>query len=131
MSIKIEASIGEFLDKLSILRIKSARISDPIKQDNINKELQSLQDVWAKSTYAGADIDAELAELQDINEKLWEIEDAIREKEASESFDEEFISLARSVYLVNDDRAEVKKRINQKLGSALMEEKSYSDYREK
>lgn len=128
MNITVEVSIGEFLDKLTILRIKSERIKDPEKLKNINNELKIIERAWANSPFADTDIAAKLSRLKAINEALWDIEDRIRIKEAQQKFDEEFIKLARSVYLNNDERAEVKRQLNLKLGSDLVEEKSYADY---
>ena len=128
MSIQAEVSIGEFLDKLTILQIKSDRITDRMKLENINKELQALLDTWSNSPYADSDVDQELNELRRVNETLWDIEDDIREQESKNAFDDRFIELARAVYQTNDKRADIKKRLNLKLGSDLIEEKSYSDY---
>ncbi len=129
MSVTIEVSAGELLDKLAILEIKSERITDAGKLFNVRRELDVLREAWAASAYAGADIGSECAELKAVNEALWDIEDRIREKERAKSFDAEFIELARSVYLTNDRRAAVKRLLNDKLGSALVEEKSYVHYR--
>ncbi len=128
MTIKVEISYGEFLDKLSILEIKSERINDPAKLENINQELMLLRGLWAADPKAAIDIQAEWAQMKSINEKLWNIEDDIRDKERARCFDEEFIRLARAVYYTNDERADVKRRLNEKLGSVLVEEKSYADY---
>lgn len=128
MTIKVEISYGEFLDKLSILEIKSERIRDPAKLENINRELGLLRDLWAADPKAAIDIQSEWAQMKSINERLWNIEDDIRDRERMRCFDEEFIRLARAVYYTNDERAEVKRRLNEKLGSALVEEKSYADY---
>ena len=128
MIIKVEISYGEFLDKLSILEIKSERIRDPAKLENINRELGLLRDLWAADPKAAIDIQSEWVQMKSINEKLWDIEDDIRDRERARCFDEEFIRLARAVYYTNDERAEVKRRLNEKLGSALVEEKSYADY---
>jgi hypothetical protein len=128
MSIDVEVSLGEFLDKLTILEIKSERISDPAKLDNINKELSKLRETWSSSPYSNATIDDELDKLRDINKQLWDIEDEIRDKEAQQEFDDRFIQLARAVYFSNDKRSEIKRVLNTKLGSTLLEEKSYSDY---
>lgn len=128
MSIKIELSVGELLDKVTILQIKAERINDASKLENINKELQVLQAQWKESPYSQKDLASSIAELKAINEELWDIEDKIRDKESLQVFDSEFIELARSVYFTNDKRAEVKKVINAKTGSELVEEKSYSDY---
>lgn len=128
MSLSTEISYGEFLDKLTILEIKSERISEQAKLANVNKERAFLEAIWEKIDKGNTDISAEYKSLKSVNEKLWEIEDEIREKERKKEFDQEFIDLARSVYFTNDERARIKKEINLKLGSDLIEEKSYSDY---
>jgi len=129
MSIKVEVSVGEFLDKLTILQIKAARITDPVKQANVQRELAALTLVWSDTSFAnGVDLDALIAELRRVNEILWDIEDRIRAKEADGAFDAEFIELARSVYQTNDRRAAIKRAINHKTGSSVIEEKSYTDY---
>ena len=128
MSIKIELSIGELLDKISILQIKAERIDDPSKVKNINKELDVLMSLWNDSPYSDTNLSSEINELKNINEALWDIEDKIRDKERNQVFDKDFIELARSVYFTNDKRAEIKRIINGKTGSELIEEKSYSDY---
>lgn len=129
MSINTKVSYGEFLDKLTILQIKSERISDQHKLNNVKNELEELNATWStRKASLDQDVDVEIKALKKINEELWEIEDAIREKEKMREFDEAFIQLARAVYVTNDKRAEIKKQINIKLGSALIEEKSYSDY---
>ncbi len=127
--IKVPVSPGEMLDKITILRIKSARMRDPLKLRNVRNELTALQETWSLSPYAAADIAAEEAALLAVNERLWVIEDDIREKERAQSFDARFIELARAVYFENDERAAIKRRINVRLGSALVEEKSYSNYK--
>lgn len=131
MNINTEVSIGEFLDKMTILQIKSERIEDPAKLENIRRELGILTKTWEESPFSLSDVASEVAELKKINEKLWVIEDDIRLKEAQSEFDEKFIELARSVYFTNDDRSAVKRAINMKLGSEIIEEKSYADYRTK
>ena len=128
VSIKIELSIGELLDKISILQIKAERIDDPSKVKNINKELDVLMSLWNDSPYSDTNLSSEINELKNINEALWDIEDKIRDKERNQLFDKDFIELARSVYFTNDKRAEIKRIINGKTGSELIEEKSYSDY---
>ena len=125
MAIRVEVSVGEFLDKLSILEIKSEKITDPSKLANVRRELQVLRDTWAASPFAGVDVREDYAELMTLNRALWDIEDRIREQEGEARFDREFVELARSVYRTNDRRAAVKKRINLRLGSELVEEKSY------
>ena len=130
MSVFVEVSIGELLDKLSILQIKQERISDPEKLKNINREADTLSLAWERSALPKEKISEEISALREANEKLWDLEDKIREKEAALCFDEEFIETARNVYINNDKRADIKKRINNKLGSQLIEEKSYADYAE-
>jgi hypothetical protein len=127
--IKVPVSPGELLDKITILRIKSQRMSDPAKLSNVRMELRSLEDTWGDSAYSKIDIDADVAALQSVNERLWVIEDDIRDKERSHAFDAEFIRLARAVYVENDERAAIKRRINTKLGSSIVEEKSYREYK--
>ena len=127
--IKVPISPGEMLDKITILRIKSARMTDPLKLRNVRNELAALQETWGSSVYAKDDIAADEAALLAVNERLWVIEDDIREKERAQTFDARFIELARAVYFENDARAAIKRRINVRLGSALVEEKSYSNYK--
>lgn len=129
MSIRVEIPVGDFLDKLSILEIKAERIKDPAKLANIHRELGVLRETWNASPYFGQDIATEYAELKTVNESLWDIEDRIRDQERTQSFGEHFIELARAVYLTNDRRAEIKRTLNLKLGSDLVEEKSYQEYR--
>ncbi len=120
-------SPGELLDKITILEIKSERIADAEKLKNVRYELQLLTDLWQRSI-PDVDLSAERAELKSVNEALWVIEDDIRDEEAAKNFGEKFVELARSVYFTNDKRAAVKKQVNLKLGSAIVEEKSYADY---
>ena len=129
--ITVPVSPGEMIDKITILRIKSQRITDAAKLKNVRHELDALQRTWADSRYAGVDIEADTNLLQAVNERLWVIEDEIRDKERAQAFDAEFIRLARAVYFENDERSAIKRRINLQLGSAIIEEKSYSDYRAK
>jgi chorismate mutase len=128
MSVNVEISIGEFFDKITILEIKQERIKDTAKLENINKELDSLNRLLQQQPFSRADVSEEVAELKAINEKLWVIEDDIREKESHKSFDQDFVELARAVYFTNDRRSEVKRDINLKLGSEFVEEKSYEEY---
>jgi len=127
--IRVPISPGEMLDKITILRIKAKRMTDPAKLGNVRAELEALLQTWQSSPYAQADIAAEEAALMAVNERLWVIEDDIRDKERAQAFDAGFIALARSVYYENDERAAIKRRINIRLGSILVEEKSYSSYR--
>lgn len=128
MSIRVELPVGELLDKISILQIKAERIVDPSKLENINKELDVLMSLWKDSAYSNNNLESETNELKAINEELWAIEDKIRDKERNRVFDKGFIELARAVYITNDKRADIKRIINSKTGSELIEEKSYSDY---
>ncbi len=125
----IPISPGELLDKITILRIKAARISDPAKLGNVRLELQLLEKTWRDSGFAAAPVSGDERALHDVNERLWDVEDRIREKEARQSFDRDFIELARAVYVYNDERAAIKKRINVALGSRIIEEKSYKPYK--
>jgi hypothetical protein len=126
--ILVPISPGELLDKITILRIKEARILDAEKLANVKLELGMLEQSWRDCGGAAA-VGLEERALQNVNERLWDIEDRIRDKEAKQSFDRDFIELARAVYLANDERAAIKKRINSALGSRLIEEKSYKQYR--
>jgi hypothetical protein len=126
--ISVPVSYGELIDKITILEIKSARIGNAAKVLNVRVELDLLNATWQAVSAAEIDIAAERAALRRVNEALWEIEDRIRVKEKAKAFDAEFVELARSVYIRNDERAEIKRAINEKLGSTLVEEKSYEDY---
>ncbi|HEY8587793.1 MAG TPA: DUF6165 family protein [Rhodanobacter sp.] len=127
--IQTPVSYGELIDKITILEIKSRRITDAAKLANVRNELDLLNATWANDTASQTDISGERASLLEVNELLWDIEDKIRLKERAQAFDAEFIELARSVYFRNDERAAFKRQINVKLGSQLVEEKSYQDYR--
>lgn len=127
--IQIPVSYGELIDKITILEIKQARITDPGKRRNVSHELALLQAAWEASAAAqGVAIDDLRVALKAVNEALWDIEDDIRDKERAQAFDAGFIALARAVYRQNDRRAALKREINLRLGSALVEEKSYADY---
>src|SRR6185437_10691553 len=126
--ISAPVSYGELIDKITMLEIKSERMTDAAKLANVRDELQLLNALWVGDAASRTDIAAERAELKRINEALWEIEDEIRVKERGQAFDARFIELARAVYHTNDKRAAVKRAINLKLGSRLVEEKSYQDY---
>ena len=126
----VPLSPGEQLDKITILRIKVARIQDAAKLANVKRELALLQQTWKDSGAAAVhDVALDERALENVNERLWDIEDRIRDKEAHQTFDREFIELARAVYICNDERAAIKKRINVQLGSSLVEEKSYKQSR--
>ena len=125
----VPLSPGELLDKITILRIKVARIQEAAKLANVKLELSLLQQTWKDSGAAAHDVALDERALENVNERLWDIEDRIRDKEARQTFDREFIELARAVYICNDERAAIKKRINVQLGSRIVEEKSYNQYR--
>ena len=127
-NVYVPVSPGELLDKITILEIKADRITDTEKLQNVETELQLLTEVWNQSLADNNTVKQLKRELKTTNICLWDIEDQIRNKEARKEFDQEFIDLARSVYLQNDKRAEVKKQINVLLGSKLLEEKSYIKY---
>jgi hypothetical protein len=127
--IKVPVSPGELLDKITILRIKSARMRDATKLANVRTELAELERVWNASPYAAVDVAGDVSALLAVNERLWSIEDDIRDKERAQTFDGDFVRLARSVYIENDERAAIKRRLNVKLGSSLIEEKSYAEYK--
>jgi len=126
--ILVPVSFGELLDKISILQIKSERISDEAKLANIRTELSALEKTWMAHPAGVKDIARLRAELKAVNERLWDIEDNIRLQDKAEAFDDHFVELARSVYQQNDERARIKKDINLALGSLYVEEKAYKDY---
>ena len=127
-NIQVPVSPGEVLDKITILEIKSERMTDPDKVANVRLELALLQQTWSQAVSEDEVIRDLHAQLKEINEALWEIEDDIRDKERVKEFDQRFIELARSVYFTNDRRSEVKKKLNLHLGSQIIEEKSYQGY---
>ena len=127
----VPISPGELIDKITILEIKSQRMTDAAKLHNVRTELALLTDTWRASPFAATDIRAEWDALREVNGRLWDIEDRIRDQERDGNFGEVFIGLARAVYVTNDERAALKKKINTKLGSTLVEEKSYADYARK
>jgi hypothetical protein len=127
--IRVPVSPGELLDKITILRIKSSRMKDASKLANVRTELEALEQLWNASPYAAVDVTSDVGALLAVNERLWTIEDDIRDKERAQTFDADFVRLARAVYIENDERAAIKRRLNVKLGSSLIEEKSYAEYR--
>lgn len=126
-NINVPISPGELLDKITILEIKSENIEDKEKLANVTIELKLLSQIW-ENTSPDSDLGVLKQELKDNNKALWDIEDKIRIKESNKEFDHVFVELARSVYIQNDKRADTKKKINLKLGSMIVEEKSYADY---
>ena len=127
-TILIPVSIGELADKLSILEIKAARIDDAGKRAHVQVELEGLRTLWDAQVAAQADLAGMKDQLRAINERMWDVQDALRAKEAAQVFDADFIELARSVYIENDKRAALKKEINEHCGSSIVEEKSYTDF---
>ena len=126
---KIEVSNGEILDKITILVIKSKKITDLTKLKNINNELDELKSFLDVVNYeSNSTVNSLVKELESVNEKLWNVEDKLRDKERSKQFDDEFIKLARDVYFTNDERAKIKKHLNEVTNSKLVEEKSYQKY---
>ena len=132
MKILAPISVGEIFDKLSILQIKEQKISEPTKLSNVKNEINEL-----KKSIIDFEVDQQSysnllnglkAKLFETNSKLWDIEDALRKLEKEKIFEQEFISLARQVYITNDERAEIKKEINELTGSSIIEEKYYSEY---
>lgn len=127
-SIKIDAAPGELIDKITILEIKSERIDDAMKRANVTYELATLTNALNLAVETSEQISEMSAQLKAVNERLWETEDAIRECESRQDFGQVFIDLARSVYRLNDVRADIKRSINMLLGARIIEEKSYADY---
>ena len=126
--ISIPVSPGELMDKITILEIKAERITDAEKLQNVRTELDLLVQAWETASVEAAAVLPLKEALKEINQALWDIEDRIRIKESRREFDQEFIDLARSVYVQNDQRAATKKQINVLLGSSIKEEKSYAEY---
>ncbi|WP_096702656.1 DUF6165 family protein [Magnetospirillum sp. 15-1] len=128
MSVLVPQSWGEIIDKITILEIKAERLSDAAKIANVTKELDELVSVREREFPDHAGLAGLSAELKAINEKLWVIEDDIRDCERAKDFGPKFVELARAVYFTNDERAAAKRKVNDLLGSALIEEKSYAPY---
>ncbi len=128
MLVQVPVSWGEMLDKITILEIKSEQIKDAGKLMNIRRELEELCRTRDELIVMPDEVKAMVAELKHINQKLWVVEDDLRECERKKDFGAKFVELARAVYYTNDERAAVKREINDALGSALVEEKSYAAY---
>ena len=128
MEVNIPVSLGELLDKISILEIKSKKILNDLKLTNIKKELSGLKKVLEDLNFNFSETNNLYEELYEINLTLWEIEDSIRILEKDKNFGKDFINLARSVYITNDKRFQVKNKINKIFNSEFVEEKSYEDY---
>ena len=127
-NLKVPISLGELIDKITILRIKFNKINSDEAQKNISLELDKLQHVLNNTIVVDDDLRNFEIKLSKINKSLWVIEDKLREKEKKKNFDKNFISLARLVYHKNDERAKIKRIINKSFGSELIEEKSYTQY---
>ena len=125
----IPISWGELFDKLTILKIKLTKLKDKNALWNVKTEHDQLIKIYNKNFLQSSNAKLLISDLKQINEKLWDIEDKIREKERNKTFDEEFIELARNVYMTNDQRSSIKRNINEIFGSKIIEEKSYSDYK--
>lgn len=129
MKILIPVSVGELVDKITILEIKSNLITDTQKLKNIDKELSALRKVLDSLNLDSDNFSNMYSDLLDTNMKLWQIEDEIRILEKKNDFGENFISLARDVYITNDTRFDIKNKINDFFGSSYKEEKSYEEYK--
>lgn len=127
-TITVEVSPGEMIDKITILEIKTERISDPAKVRNVRIELETLTSARDRAVPGSKELDALTAGLKGVNVELWEIEDEIRDCERAKDFGSRFIELARAVYHTNDKRSVLKRQINELLGSRIIEEKSYAAY---
>ena len=127
-SVLVDIAPAELIDKITILAIKSERMDDEVKLENVRHELDILTANRVKVIQASPELDALTAKLKTVNEALWEIEDDIRECEAAKNYSQKFIDLARAVYVSNDERANLKREINLLLGSDIVEEKSYKPY---
>jgi len=128
MTLLVPTSWGELIDKITILEIKAERLESPVAVTNVKRELEQLVAVAAGVETKNPGIVPLKAALKHVNETLWQIEDDIREREASKCFDQEFIDLARAVYRTNDERGRIKKEINRLLDSDIREEKQYARY---
>lgn len=128
MSILVEVSYGELIDKITILEIKVERINDPDKVRNVSIELAHLKHALATHVTPDLVVEKLADQLRSVNFHLWDVEDRLRKKENEKSFDDEFVELARSVYFTNDQRARIKRELNELLNSGVIEEKSYQPY---
>jgi len=128
-ALTVEVSTGELIDKIVILEIKLERIHDESKRNNIARELKTLRHARDSSIPTSDELQDLTSQLRLVNCQLWDIEDELRKYEKEQNFGEQFVKLARSVYFTNDQRADLKRSINQLLGSRLIEEKSYAEYR--
>jgi hypothetical protein len=128
VSVTVDVSVGELIDKITILEIKAERLGDPAQLNNVRNELEILLAARDAALPPSTELSELSLSLKRINEQLWGIEDDIRDRERAKDFGQRFIELARSVYVCNDERATLKRRINELLGSRIVEEKSYAPY---
>ena len=128
LSPQVPISWGELFDKITILQIKLENLTSKTALENVEREYRQLRSIFIESFPDNIEAKNMEVELKQINQQLWDIEDQIRDKERNMSFDENFIQLARSVYITNDQRSRIKRRINDMFGSELVEEKSYTEY---
>ena len=124
----IPVSWGELFDRKTILQIKLKKLKTKSALKNVKTEYTQLSTIFNKNFSKNSNAKKHMLDLKKINQKLWDIEDLIRDKERNKAFDKDFIKLARSVYFTNDDRSRIKRTINETFGSELIEEKSYTDY---
>lgn len=124
----IPISWGELFDKITILQIKLKNLKTKNALKNVKTEYDQLNTIFNKNFSKNINAKKLISDLKKVNQKLWDIEDLIREKERNKTFDKDFIELARSVYFTNDERSRIKRNINETFGSELIEEKSYTDY---
>lgn len=127
-SVMIEMAPGELIDRITILEIKDSRIDDAAKRGNVGRELASLRAARDAAVPPSAELARLAAALGAVNQTLWDVEDAIRDREREQDFGAEFVALARSVYRHNDRRAALKREINLLLGSEIIDEKNYAPY---
>jgi hypothetical protein len=127
-SLLVPVGPGELVDKITILVIKSDRITAAAQRENVRRELRMLEDVRDAALPASDELARLTAELRAVNEALWDVEDALRDCERRGDFGPRFVELARSVYKTNDRRAALKRQVNDLLGAAIIEEKSYAEY---
>ncbi len=125
---QVPISWGELFDKITILQIKLENLTSKDALENVEREFQPLRSIFIKYFPENTQAKQLEEELKQINQQLWDIEDKIRDKERNRSFDDEFIQLARSVYIINDERSRIKRKINHFFGSEFVEEKSYTEY---
>lgn len=122
---KVECPLGEVVDKVTILRIKERRLTDPLAVEDVRRELRGLLHAWSVEGYPDVDTIEFYPRLVEVNQALWDVEDALRSHERAGDFGDRFVRLARSVYRLNDERAALKRAINHHFGSTLVEHKSY------